>query len=66
MHREVCQCWCNVNALSICVQVVLAHTVITSLSKGLEPAEAGAEALDLMFRRVGGSGGVIIIDKLGR
>ena len=49
-----------------CVQVVLAHTVITSLTTGLEPAEAGAEALDLMFRRVGGSGGVIIIDKLGR
>ena len=47
-------------------QVALAHTVITGLSRGLEPAEAGAEALDLMFRRVGGSGGVIIIDKLGR
>ncbi len=47
-------------------QVVLAHTVITGLSRGLEPAEAGAEALDMMFTRVGGSGGVIIIDKAGR
>ena len=49
-----------------CVQVVLAHSVITGLSRGLEPGEAGAEALDKMFTRVGGSGGVIIIDKEGR
>ena len=46
--------------------MVLAHTVITGLSRGLEPEKAGSEALDMMFNRVGGSGGVIIIDKAGR
>ena len=45
---------------------MLAHTVITGLSRGLEPEEARIDALDMMFNRVGGSGGVIIIDKAGR
>ena len=47
-------------------KVCLARTVIHHLESGKDPEEAGAASLSYMYRKVSGSGGVIVLDKEGR
>ena len=47
-------------------KVCLATRVIGHMDQGLRPQEAADKALDYMYRRVGGSGGLILVDKHGR
>ena len=47
-------------------KVVLAHAVTAGLRCGLGPAEAASQALGHMHERVGGAGGVIVVDNQGR
>ena len=47
-------------------RVCLAHRLVQSLESGGSPQEAAMEGLQYMFSRVGGSGGVIVVDKEGR
>jgi len=46
-------------------RVCLAHTAINLLEQGSSPTEAAKKALNKMSRKVGGAGGMIIIDKFG-
>ena len=48
------------------LQVCLAHRIINHLSKDHDPSEAADSALDYMNKRVGGSGGAVVVDKHGR
>ena len=47
-------------------KVCLARTVLHHLESGKDPEEAGAASLSYMYRKVSGSGGVIVLDKEGR
>ena len=44
----------------------MAHKIISRLEDGESPRDASSKSLKFMFDRVAGSGGCIVIDKLGR
>lgn len=48
------------------MRVVLAKTACDLLGQGLHPEEAAQEAIKILERRVGGRGGIILIDRQGR
>jgi len=48
------------------IRVVLAKTACDLLGQGLHPQEAAQEAIKILESRVGGKGGIILIDRQGR
>ena len=47
------------------MRILLSKTVIDYLSRGFSVSEAAKKALELMYRKTGGRGGIIVIDKNG-
>ncbi|KAF2360014.1 Peptidase T2 asparaginase 2 [Trinorchestia longiramus] len=47
------------------IKACLAHRIVCSLRAGSSPEEAGTEALDFMWTRVGGHGGAVIVNNMG-
>jgi beta-aspartyl-peptidase (threonine type) len=48
------------------MRVLLAKRVIDGLADGREPSRAAHDGIDHMGRRVGGHGGIVVVDPLGR
>ena len=67
----VVKCSTKYSAVYLC-RVCLAHRVVQALGSsgpgqdGREAREAAREGLQYMYQRVGGSGGVICVDREGR
>src|SRR5262249_28162653 len=48
------------------IRVTLAKSVVDALAVGRDPADAARQQMTHLERRVGGTGGIIVVDALGR